>query len=79
MPPFPWAEAMAFGFGVLRLSSSAFWRLTPRELASAVRALFGEAVPVSRHTLNELIARFPDQTHPSRRGPSKSAMADLEI
>lgn len=52
---------MAFGFGVLRLSSNAFWQLTPRELAAAVRALFGEAAPVSRETLNELLARFPDR------------------
>jgi len=51
---------MAFGFGVLRLSSSEFWQLTPRELASAVRALLGEARPLSRGTLNELITRFPD-------------------
>jgi uncharacterized phage protein (TIGR02216 family) len=51
---------MAFGFGVLRLSSREFWRLTPHELASAVRALLGEASPVSRDALNELIARFPD-------------------
>ncbi len=59
--PFPWAEAMAFGFGVLRLSSRDFWRLTPRELASAVRALSGAQVPLSRESLNELIARFPDR------------------
>lgn len=61
---------MAFGFGVLRLSSFEFWRLTPRELASAVRALLGEARPLSRDTLNELIERFPDRLHPSRRDPS---------
>lgn len=59
--PFPWKEAMAFGFGVLRLSSEQFWRLTPHELASAVRALFGEGAQVSRDTMNELIARFPDR------------------
>lgn len=55
---------MAFGFGVLRLSSREFWTLTPRELAAAVRALFGEAAPVSRTALNELLARFPDQEKP---------------
>jgi uncharacterized phage protein (TIGR02216 family) len=55
---------MAFGFGVLRLSSNEFWGLTPRELAGAVRALGGEAAPLSRNTLNELIARFPDRTAP---------------
>jgi uncharacterized phage protein (TIGR02216 family) len=52
---------MAFGFGVLRLSSHEFWSLTPRELAGALRGIFGEAAPVSRTTLNELIARFPDR------------------
>jgi uncharacterized phage protein (TIGR02216 family) len=52
---------MAFGFGVLRLSSLDFWRLTPRELAGAVRALLGEARPLSRESLNELISRFPDR------------------
>lgn len=52
---------MAFGFGVLRLSSHEFWRLTPRELASAVRALYGESSLVSRGTLNELLTRFPDR------------------
>ncbi|MBK8008471.1 MAG: phage tail assembly chaperone [Rhizobiales bacterium] len=51
---------MAFGLGVLRLSSNAFWRMTPHELAAAVRALYGESTAVSRETLNELIARFPD-------------------
>jgi len=52
---------MAFGFGVLRLSSVEFWQLTPRELASAVRALLGEAQQFSRDTLDQLIARFPDR------------------
>ena len=37
MQPFPWAHAMGFGFGVLRLSPDAFWRMTPRELAAAMR------------------------------------------
>jgi uncharacterized phage protein (TIGR02216 family) len=55
---------MAFGFGVLRLSSQDFWRLTPREMAAAVRAQAGEISRVSRGTLNELIARFPDRKSP---------------
>ncbi len=55
---------MAFGFGVLRLSSDQFWRLTPREVASAVRALFRAPAPLSRDVLNELIARFPDRITP---------------
>ncbi len=44
MTPFPWEAAMRFGFGVLHLSSEAFWRLTPRELAAAFRAVAGEQV-----------------------------------
>jgi uncharacterized phage protein (TIGR02216 family) len=32
-PPFPWAAALRFGVGRLRLSPDAFWALTPRELA----------------------------------------------
>ncbi|MEO1701462.1 MAG: phage tail assembly chaperone [Pseudomonadota bacterium] len=36
--PFPWGEVMAFGFGHLRLSPSAFWSMTPMELAAAMRA-----------------------------------------
>jgi uncharacterized phage protein (TIGR02216 family) len=55
---------MAFGFGVLRLSSEEFWRLTPQELASAVRALRGDTQPLSRDALNELISRFPDRKQP---------------
>lgn len=55
---------MGFGFGVLRLSSHEFWALTPRELANAVRALSGDSVPLSRETLNELIARYPDGKKP---------------
>ena len=33
MTPFPWKQAIGFGFGVLRLSPEQFWRMTPRELA----------------------------------------------
>ncbi|WP_425105586.1 rcc01693 family protein [Ancylobacter sp.] len=60
-PPFPWEEAMAFGFGRLRLSSHAFWRLTPRELAAALRAFAGPGrAPLDRAGLAALMARFPD-------------------
>lgn len=53
---------MAFGFGVLRLSARDFWQLTPRELASAMRAVYGEtAAPLSRAALEELMTRFPDR------------------
>jgi uncharacterized phage protein (TIGR02216 family) len=61
MKPFPWAEAMGFGFGVLRLAPDAFWRMTPRELAHAIRAVRGPAVaPLARADLDDLLARFPD-------------------
>jgi len=62
MKPFPWAEAMGFGFGVLRLSSDAFWRMTPRELAQAVHAVRGpSAAPIDRDALNRLMNGFPDR------------------
>ncbi|WP_375449543.1 rcc01693 family protein [uncultured Devosia sp.] len=61
MTPFPWAAAMRFGFGVLRLSSQAFWQLTPRELAAAWAAVAGEQVrPPGRSELETMMARFPD-------------------
>jgi uncharacterized phage protein (TIGR02216 family) len=61
MKPFPWNEAMQFGFGVLRLSPDAFWRMTPRELAHAIRAVHGRApMPMKRTDLSELMQRFPD-------------------
>ncbi len=51
---------MAFGFGALRLSSHDFWRLTPRELAAAMRSFHGEdAPPIRRDELSALIARYP--------------------
>lgn len=53
---------MAFGFGRLRLSSRDFWRLTPRELAAALRAWSGPArAPLDRAGLAGLMARFPDR------------------
>ncbi|MBB3930740.1 putative phage protein (TIGR02216 family) [Kaistia hirudinis] len=59
--PFPWREAMAIGFGVLKLSSRDFWALTPRELASAIEGLTGRtSAPMDRERLEELARRFPD-------------------
>ncbi len=59
--PFPWADAIGFGFGVLRLSSDAFWRMTPRELAHAVSGRNGAPVtPIERASLLHLMTRFPD-------------------
>ena len=40
---------MQFGFGVLHLSSDAFWRMTPRELAHAIAARARpRAAPIER-------------------------------
>lgn len=62
MRPFPWDEAMQFGFGVLGHSPETFWRMTPRELAQAIRSLRGDALrPPDRATLAALMARFPDE------------------
>ncbi|HEY0330224.1 MAG TPA: rcc01693 family protein [Rhodopseudomonas sp.] len=59
--PFPWAEAMRFGFGVLRLAPREFWAMTPRELAQAIVAVRGVvAAPLDRAGLDELLRRFPD-------------------
>ncbi|MBS0528185.1 MAG: phage tail assembly chaperone [Proteobacteria bacterium] len=62
MKPFPWAEAMGFGFGVLRLAPDTFWRMTPRELTQAIIAVRGPvAVPIDRGALDQLMNRFPDK------------------
>ena len=53
---------MQFGFGVLHLSSEAFWRMTPRELAHAIVAVRGSAAaPMARAEFDALMRRFPDQ------------------
>jgi uncharacterized phage protein (TIGR02216 family) len=60
--PFPWRQTMAVGFGRLRLSSAAFWSMTPRELAAGLEGLFGHTtLPLERTTLERLVTRFPDQ------------------
>ncbi|WP_281063231.1 rcc01693 family protein [Ancylobacter gelatini] len=58
---FPWEQAMAFGFGRLRLASRDFWTMTPRELAAAMTAHAGPArAAMDRAGLEGLMARFPD-------------------
>ena len=60
--PFPWPQALAVGLGVLRLPPEQFWRMTPRELAAALRGLYGDAAaPLDRATFDELRSRFPDK------------------
>jgi uncharacterized phage protein (TIGR02216 family) len=52
---------MQFGFGVLHLSSDAFWRMTPRELAHAIAASRGRAPPpIERADFDALMQAFPD-------------------
>ncbi len=59
--PFPWDEVQAFGFGALRLSPDAFWRLTPREIAATARALgLGRSATPARQDLAALMRAFPD-------------------
>ncbi|GHA29311.1 hypothetical protein GCM10007989_26110 [Devosia pacifica] len=61
MNPFPWREAMAFGFGVLKLSAHEFWGLTPRELTAAFEGLNGpQRGAPGRAALNTMMERFPD-------------------
>jgi len=57
---FPWAEAIGFGLGVLKLSPRDFWAMTPRELAHAIKAVTGAVVPLQRDDLTNLMARYPD-------------------
>lgn len=62
MKPFPWDAAMRFGLGVMRLPPQDFWRMTPRELASAWGALLGDrAGPLDRRKLDGLMERYPDE------------------
>ena len=55
---------MALGLGLLRLEPAAFWSMTPREVASAARAILPasatrQARPARRDLL-ALMARYPD-------------------
>lgn len=54
---------MAFGLGVLRLSSREFWAMTLPELSAAARGALGlepGGAPFDRDVLAGLMARFPD-------------------
>ena len=59
--PFPWDEVMAFGLGRLKLAPQAFWAMTPREFAAALRpyATGGGTAP-DRAALTRMMALFPD-------------------
>ena len=60
--PFPWQEAMGFAFVHLHLSPEAFWAMTPRELAAAIRFARGGTADggADRTALARLMAAFPD-------------------
>jgi uncharacterized phage protein (TIGR02216 family) len=60
--PFPWNDAMAFAFTILRWSPADFWRATPRELMAAYEGLTGgRDIPASRVDLARLMKAFPDR------------------
>ncbi len=62
MTPFPWAHAIGFGLGILKLPPEQFWRMTPRELAYAIEAVRGGRVAaLDRGGLADLMKRFPDE------------------
>lgn len=59
---------MAAGLGVLRLSPEAFWNMTPRELAAALRGIYVDvATPLDRAAFNALAAKFPDKSGPKHK------------
>ncbi len=54
---------MAFGFGRLRLSSTQFWALTPRELAAAFEAhMPRQGGAPDRAALDALMRAHPDRS-----------------
>lgn len=57
---FPWAEAQAVAFGLLRLSPRSFWEMTPRELASVMYPFVGQSRAPRRTDLETLMHAFPD-------------------
>jgi uncharacterized phage protein (TIGR02216 family) len=69
MSAFPWAEAMRFGFGTLRLGPAEFWGMTPRELAAAIDGVNSRTRrdPPDRNTMARLMAAFPDEESPHGR------------
>jgi uncharacterized phage protein (TIGR02216 family) len=53
---------MAVGFGLLRLSPEAFWKMTPIEFERAMRLVRpGRASPPARADLAALMMAFPDR------------------
>lgn len=69
---------IGIGLGVLKLSSDAFWRLTPREFALATGLLRACNAPLDRGAMAQLMQRFPDgATGPStQRVPTPDRLRD---
>ncbi|MFD0915863.1 phage tail assembly chaperone [Pseudahrensia aquimaris] len=62
-----WHTLMAFGLGVLRLSSQDFWLMTLREITAAASAVNPQRVPpLSRAWLKEAMRANPDKKHTER-------------
>jgi uncharacterized phage protein (TIGR02216 family) len=54
---------MRTGLGLLHLSPTVLWSMTPREFAAAVEGALGPQAaqgPIDRRALDDLIARYPD-------------------
>ena len=57
----PWDDLMAVGFGRMRLAPAAFWAMTPREFAAALRPFARHHhAPLGRAGLVALMGSFPD-------------------
>lgn len=54
-----WCGLMQAGIGGLRLRPRDFWALTPAELQMML-GLTGDAAPMLRARLDDLLAAFPD-------------------
>lgn len=55
---------MAAGLGLLRLEPRAFWSMTPKEFAAALKGLNGPdatGVPPPRQSLTRMMEEFPDE------------------
>ena len=58
-PPFPWAAALHFGLGLLRLPPLQFWALSVTELLALGGGIRPLPVP-DRSMLEALMRQFPD-------------------
>jgi uncharacterized phage protein (TIGR02216 family) len=55
---------LAFGLGVLRLSSRDLWAMTPRELNAAFEGVHGRApMPPRLADFAGMMSAYPDQGH----------------